>query len=258
MKTPLLIAAIALSLTLPAAAQDRLQKVLDAKVLRVGTTMDTPLFSRRDPATGTLDGLDMDTLATLAPALGVKIDYVKMTFGSMIPDLLADRFDVAMSGMGRTFDRARIATFSKPYLRYGKLMMIRSADKERFTTLADLDKPGMRIAYNQGGLNDRFAHADFKQATPVGFASNELATADLIAGKVDAQVQDSTAAVFMAHKDPRLAAMAPDNIFHPVYVAILMRREDQTLLNFINIWIDQIDMDGTLAAIRAKWLGDVK
>ena len=45
----------------------------------------------------------------LGAALGVKIDYVKMTFGTMLPDLLADKFDVAMSGMGRTLDRARTA-----------------------------------------------------------------------------------------------------------------------------------------------------
>jgi cyclohexadienyl dehydratase len=260
MKTLMLAAAVAALLSMPAEAQspDRLQRVLDAKVLRVGTTMDTPVFSMRDPATGKLEGFDMDALATLAPALGVKIDYVKMTFGSMIPDLLADKFDVAMSGMGRTFERARVATFSKPYMRYGKLMMIRSADKERYRTLADLDKPGTKIAYNKGGLNDRFANTEFKQATPVGFPSNELATADLLAGKVDAQVQDSTAAVYMARKDPRLAAMSPEDIFHPVYVAMLLRREDQTLLNYVNIWIDQIEMDGTLGKIRIKWMGDTR
>ncbi len=62
----------------------------------------------------------------------------------------------------------------------------------------------------------------------------------------------------MARKEPRLAAMAPDNIFHPVYVAMLLRREDQTLLNYVNIWIDQIEMDGTLARIRTKWMGETK
>jgi cyclohexadienyl dehydratase len=75
--------------------------------------MDTPVFSMRR-ADGTLEGFDIDALATLAPALGLKIDYVKMTFGSMMGDLAADKFDMAMSGMGRTFDRARTATFSKP------------------------------------------------------------------------------------------------------------------------------------------------
>jgi cyclohexadienyl dehydratase len=261
MKAALLVLALAV-LAVPAAAQsppsDRLQKILATGVLGVGTTMDTPVFSMRDAATGKLQGFDMDALETLGPALGVKIDYVKMTFGTMLADLAADKFDIAMSGMGRTLERARVATFSKPYLRYGKLLLIRSADAERFKLLTDLDRPGLKIAYNKGGLNDRFANTMFKQATPTGFESNELATADLLAGKVDAQVSDSTAALYLARQDPRLAAMSPDDVFNPVYVAILLRRDDQTLLNYINIWIDQIEMDGTLAKIRAKWLGETK
>ena len=243
----------------PASAQapDRLQRILDAGTLRVGTTMDTPVFSMRN-ATGGLEGFDIDALATLGPALGVKIDYVKMTFGSMLGDLAADKFDIAMSGMGRTFDRARTATFTKPYMRYGKLLMVRSADKDRFRALADLDRPSIKVAYNKGGLNETFAKTEFKQATPVAFDSNALATADLLGGKVDAQVADSTAAIYMARQDPRIVAMDPGNIFNPVYVAILLHREDQTLLNYLDIWIDQIEMDGTLSKIRAKWLGDIK
>jgi len=107
-------------------------------------------------------------------------------------------------------------------------------------------------------VNDRFANTMFKQATPTGFDSNELATADLLAGKIDALVSNSAAAIYTARHNPRLAAMSPENIFNPIYVAILLRRDDQTLLNFINIWIDQIDMDGTLGKIRAKWLGDTR
>jgi cyclohexadienyl dehydratase len=137
--------------------------------------MDTPVFSMRNAATGQLEGFDMDALASLETALGVKVAYVKMTFGTMLPDLLADKFDVAMSGMGRTLDRARVATFSRPYMRYGKLMIIRSADKERYKTLEDLDKPGIKIAHNMGGLNERFAKARLKNTTPTGFGSNDLA-----------------------------------------------------------------------------------
>jgi cyclohexadienyl dehydratase len=238
----------------PGAIPDQLDQVLERGVLRIGTTMDTPVFSMRD-ASGDLHGFDMDALETLGRALGVRIEYVKMTFGSMLGDLAAGKFDIAMSGMGRTFERARAAAFSKPYMRYGKLLMIRSADKEKYRSLADLDKPGLKIAYNKGGLNDRFANTEFRQATPTGYPSNELATADLLAGKVDAQVQDSTAAVYLSRQNPKLAAMAPDNVLHPVHVAILLRREDRTLQNFIDLWIDQIEMDGTLEKIRTKWLG---
>jgi len=245
----------------PLAAQsptpDRLQHILESGTLRVGTTMDTPVFSMRT-SSGQLEGFDMDALATLAPALGVKINYVKMTFGSMLGDLAADKFDIAMSGMGRTFDRARTATFSKPYMRYGKLMAVRNMNKDRFQSGSELDKPGIKIAYNRGGLNETFAKNMFKQATPTGFDSNASATAALIDGSVDAQVADSTAALYMARQDARIAVMDPANVFNPVYVAILLHREDQTLLNYLNIWIDQIEMDGTLGKIRGKWLGDVR
>jgi cyclohexadienyl dehydratase len=134
MRSQFIAIVFAVLFTLPLAAQtpppDRLQRILPSGTLRVGTTMDTPVFSMRTPS-GQLEGFDMDALATLAPALGVKIDYVKMTFGSMLSDLAAGKFDIAMSGMGRTVDRARTAIFSKPYMRYGKLMPVRNADKER-------------------------------------------------------------------------------------------------------------------------------
>ena len=236
-------------------ASDRLDAIIARGTLRVGTTLDTPVFSMRNAA-GEPDGFDMDALKSLGAALGVKIEYVKMTFGTMLADLAANKFDIAMSGMGRTLERARVATFSKPYMHYGKLIVIRGADRERYRSLGDLDQAGLRIGHNKGGLNDRFAHTEFKHATPHGFASNEEATAALIAGEIDAQVVDSTAAVFLARNDPRLAAMDPANVFHPVHVAILLRREDHALRDFIDIWIDQIEMDGTVRRIRAKGLGE--
>jgi cyclohexadienyl dehydratase len=257
MRNPILLAALAAMLAGSAQTPDRLEQILKRGTLRVGTTFDTPVFSMRNATSGEPEGFDIDALKTLAPALGVRIEYVKMTFGSMLGDLAADRFDMAMSGMGRTLERARTATFSKPYMSYGKLLMIRSGDRHRFKSLADVDRPGIRVTYNKGGLNDRFANTEFKQATPVGFASNEEATAALLAGTVDAQVSDSTAAIYMARGEPRLAVMDPAHVFNPVHVAILLRREDQTLQNYINIWIDQIELDGTLAKIRTKWLGEM-
>ena len=74
--------------TLATAAQtqspDRLQKILMSGVLRVGTTMDTPVFSMRDASGALLHGFDMDALVMLEKALGVRVEYVKMTFGSML------------------------------------------------------------------------------------------------------------------------------------------------------------------------------
>ena len=93
--------------------------ILDRGVLRVGTTMDTPVFGVRDAATGKLHGLDMDVLETLNTSLGVKLEYVKMTFGSMLADLAADKFDIAMSGIGTDARPCTGRHVSKPYMRTG-------------------------------------------------------------------------------------------------------------------------------------------
>ena len=68
-----------------ASAQDRMERVLASKTLRVGTTMDTPVFSMRNAATGQPEGFDIDALESLGKALGAKIEPVKMTFGTMLP-----------------------------------------------------------------------------------------------------------------------------------------------------------------------------
>jgi hypothetical protein len=38
-------------------------------------------------------------------------------------------------------------------------------------------------------------------------------------------------------------------------VAALLRRDEQTSLDFVDIRIGRIELGGTLAKVRAKWLG---
>lgn len=252
----LLFAAV---LALPALAQappqDRLEAVLKSGVLRVGITQDTPPLSMSKPD-GSVEGLDIDMLDSLEKAMGVKIVLVKTSLAVLLDSLRDDKFDISLGGGSVTYERAKIATFSKPYMHIGKLLMIRAADRDKYRSIADLDRPGLKIAYNQGGVNDRFVHGNFKEATPVGFASNALATPALVGGEVDAQVSDSTAGLYDVRQDRRLALIDPNHPIDPIFLAVLMHRGDRSMADFINVWIDQITLDGTMARIRSKWIGD--
>jgi cyclohexadienyl dehydratase len=244
-------------LALPALAQapDRLDAVLKSGVLRVGITQDTPPLSMSKPD-GSVEGLDIDLLDNLSKAMGVKIVLVKTSLAALLDSLQSDTFDISLGGGSVTYERAKVATFSKPYMHIGKLLMIRTADRGKYKSFAALDRPGLKIAYNRGGVNDRFVHANFKAATPVGFASNALATPALLGGEVDAQVVDSTAGLYDVEEDSRLALIDPDHPIDPIFLAVLMHRGDQSMVDFINVWIDQITLDGTMARIRAKWVGN--
>lgn len=233
---------------------DRLETIVQSGRLRVGTSMDTPGFSMRR-ADGGLEGFDIDALETLSKATGIAIDFVRMDFPTMLEELAADKFDIAMSGMGRTVQRATVATFSRPYLRNGRSLITRSVDRDRFQSLADADRAGVRIGHRTGAVNAEFAQRAFKNASLFSFATNEAITAKLLAGEVDVQVADATVATYMARTNSDLVVVDPSTIHEPVYVAILLNRHDHTLLNFINIWLDHIDQNGTLAQLTAKWLG---
>ena len=236
-------------------AQDRLDAVLKSGELRVGITQDTPPLSISKPD-GSVERLDIDMLESLSKAMGVKIVLVRTNLAVLLDSLRADKFDISLAGGSVTYDRAKVGTFSKPYLHIGKLLMIRATDRAKYKSFADLDQPGLKIAFNKGGLNDRFVNSNFKQAAPVGFTSNALATPALLAGEVNAQVVDSMAGLYDVKQDSRLALIDPDHPIDPIYLAVLFHRGDQSMLNFVNVWLDQIELDGTMAKLRAKWVGN--
>ncbi|HEX4407534.1 MAG TPA: transporter substrate-binding domain-containing protein [Xanthobacteraceae bacterium] len=234
---------------------DRLDAVLKSGELRVGITQDTPPLSMLKPD-GSIEGLDIDLLDSLGKAMGVKITLVRTSLADLLASLRDDKFDISFGGGSVTYERAKAGVFSKPYMHIGKLLMIRAADRDKYKSMADLDKPGLKIAYNQGGVNDRFVHANFKAATPVGFTSNALATPALIAGEADAQVSDSTAALYNAKHDPRLALIDAAHPVDPLYLAVFLHRGDEAMRHFIDAWLNQVAIDGTMARIQIKWVGD--
>ena len=101
----------------------RLDAILSAQVLRVGTTGDYRPFSALDRTTGAYSGFDVDMAGALGEALGVKVTFVPTAWPSLSHDLKAGAFDIAMGGVSVTLERQKIGFFSEPYLRDGKTPM---------------------------------------------------------------------------------------------------------------------------------------
>jgi cyclohexadienyl dehydratase len=127
------------------AGGSRLEAILERQELRVGTTGDYRPFAVLDKGTGEYSGFDIDMARGLAKALGVSIAFAPTTWSSLAKDLAADDFDIAMGGVSVTLDRQKTGFFSAPYLRDGKTPIARCADKEKFATLADIDRSGVKV-----------------------------------------------------------------------------------------------------------------
>jgi cyclohexadienyl dehydratase len=136
-------------------ASPTLARIQRVGVLRVGTTGDYTPFSLKQPD-GSYTGADIDMAYDLAARLGVDVTFVPSVWVDLLDDFLADRFDIAMGGVTVTAARAERAFFSIPTFVDGKRPLARREDRDRFTSIAAIDQPGVRLIANPGSANEAF------------------------------------------------------------------------------------------------------
>ena len=83
-----------------------LEDIAARGTLRVGTTGDYRPMSYKD-ADGKYEGFDTELAEKLADSLHVKVEYVPTTWKTLAADTQAGKFDIAICGITRTYDRAR-------------------------------------------------------------------------------------------------------------------------------------------------------
>ncbi len=138
----------------------------------VGTTGDYRPFTALDKKSGEYSGFDIDMAQSLAQALGAQIEFVPTTWSNLAKDRAAGTFDIAMGGVSVTLDRQRKGFFSAPYMRDGTTPIARCADEEKFQTLSEIDRPGVKVIANPGGANERFGRARLHAAEIVIYPDN--------------------------------------------------------------------------------------
>ncbi|HEY1231155.1 MAG TPA: transporter substrate-binding domain-containing protein, partial [Ramlibacter sp.] len=148
-KRILALAAVLLaSLTFTHAAQagPRLDKIMESKVLRVGTPGDYRPFAIKTD--GGYSGHDIDVIELMAKELGVKVEYVQTSWPNLMKDIQSDKFDVAVGGITRNVARIRQVAMLPGYAPFGKVALVRQNDKAKFTKPEDLNQAGVRVIKN--------------------------------------------------------------------------------------------------------------
>ena len=236
-----------------ASPSNRLDEILARGTLRVGTTGDYKPFSARTGPGDTFIGLDIALAADLAKSMGVRLQLVPTTWSTMMADLVDRRFDVAMGGVSVSLERQKKAYFSTPYLRDGKTPIARCADAAKYQTLADIDRPGVRLIVNPGGTNERFDRANAPHATLVVHPDNVTIFDRLAAGDADVMITDAIETRLQQRLHPTLCAVHPDAPFDFSEKAVLLPRDD-VLKAYVDQWLHQAIASGAFARLDDQWL----
>jgi cyclohexadienyl dehydratase len=218
------------------------EAVLDAiharGTLRVGTTGDYKPFTFRN-ADGSYVGADIDMARRLAAMLGVRVEFVPTVWGKLNDDFATGKFDIAMGGVTNLPARAAMGPFSRTTFVDGKRPIVRCGDRERFTSIAAIDRPEVRVVVNPGASNEDFARAKFPHAALTVYPDNVTVFDEIAAGREDVMVTDGIEVDHQAamHKGVLCpAAMAaPFTRLEKAYWV----RKDAELVGLVGAWLDQ-------------------
>lgn len=223
--------------------------------LRICSTGDYRPLTTRAPD-GTWSGIDVDMARDLADELGVRPVMVPTTWSTLLDDVVAGRCDIAVGGVSVTPDRAARAEFTIPYLSDGKTPIVRCPDVARYSSVEDIDRPGVRAVVNPGGTNERFARERLTRATLVGYPDNATIHDTLVDGRADVMVTDAIEARWQAARRPGvLCAVHPDQPFTTSEKAYLLPAGDPAFTGRVNAWLRRALDDGTWQRYATPWLG---
>src|SRR4029078_13137606 len=234
-------------------ANSRLDDIIKRGSLRVGMTGDYQPFTYLDKATSKFGGFDVDMAEARGKALGVRGEFVQTPWPQLMKDFEADNFDIDMGGVSITLDRQKKGLFSTPIMREGKTPIARCADKGKYETIADIDKPGTRVIVNPGGTNERFARANVKNAEVKVYNDNVTIFDEIANCNADLMMRDSSETLYQQKLHPGvLCAVHPDKPFDFAEKAYWLQR-DVALKAFVDQWLDVSIPGGSYKKIYAAW-----
>src|SRR5437016_5364261 len=198
----------------------------------------------RNPAR--IIGFEVGLASSLAARLGRKARFVQNQWDGLVPGLERGEYDVVINGLEVTPERAEKIHFSIPYF-YSTLTITQRADDHRVQKADDLR--GLTV----GVLRVTFAERYVQSLGTIMVRSYDGQVQqflDLSLGRLDAVVMDTPVALYYA-TGPQVR-----NIEIPaarMAFGIGIRKDDEELLQRINVTLDAMRQDGTLRKIYTDW-----
>ncbi|MBU4365617.1 MAG: transporter substrate-binding domain-containing protein [Verrucomicrobia bacterium] len=180
---------------------------------------------------------------------------MEVPWEQQVNSLLADKFDVIMSGMTITRERRVRIAFSEPYLQQGQMALVRRTDLDRFGTSLKVCSANANFAVQRKTTGDIFVQQVCRNASSVGNLDPADAAQAICCKMIDIYIHDAPIIVWMASENEADLTTVP--IQSPTQsIAWGIKKTDVDLQATLNKVLAQWKQDGTLDRIRQRWLPD--
>jgi polar amino acid transport system substrate-binding protein len=230
---------------------DMLSAIEKRGKLRVGVSEIVPWTMHNKK--GELVGFEIDVARKLARDLHVEVEFYPDEFRYLIPDLLANRFDIVIAGFSIEASRALLVNFSEPYNVTDVTIAANTRLAGNLETLDALNKPGITIGVIEGMTSEDLAALAFPKAVIHTYTEDSSLFNDLLQGKLSAAVADSPRLDILAKLYPGSITLPPVSPLGTFPAAFAIRRGDMDFINYLNSWIAARTADKWLDSHRTYW-----
>ena len=192
-----------------------------------------------------IDGIDPEIVRRIADELGYELIIQDMAFESVIASVQSGKGDVAASGITVTEERKKQVNFTIPYVVANQMIILPKNSPVK--QISDLKK--LRIGVQHGTTGDLYVSKNIRE--PERYANGALATAALVAGKLDAVVIDQEPAEVFVRQMPRLMLFG-EPLTSEEYAFAISKKNPELLKQF-NDHLYLMKENGSLAAIIAHY-----
>ena len=254
MKIVRLIMAALLAVAAPglAHAQSALKQILDAGVLKVGTTGDWNPMTMKDPATNSYVGYDIDVTTKLAEDLGVKVEYVATDWKTLVNGVVAGQYHMTGSASVSP-SRAKVAGYSISYFDLATVPLTLKKNASRFKDWDDLDKADVTVAATLGTTQEQQVKRFFPNAQKKIIEAPARDFQEVLAGRADAHITSNVEAFKLVGKYPEMMVVPVSEPRARTPIAMLLPQGDQVWINYVNHWIQLQQARGFFDELAGKW-----
>lgn len=135
-------------------------------------------------------------------------------------------------------------------------IIARDEDAKKYRTIADINTKGTRVIVNPGGTNEKFARANFPNATMIENGENLSVFTKIRDGKADVMVTDAIETIIQSKIHPELMAVNPGNPFNYFELGYLLPR-DVVFKAYVDQWLSQLKFSGDFDRVQKAALNAV-
>jgi arginine/ornithine transport system substrate-binding protein len=208
-------------------------------------------------ADGKPTGFDVDIASALCEQIKRKCVFVEQVWDSMIPGLLAKKYDVIISSMSITADRLKQIDFTDKYYNTPSRVVVKKDVK--FTGPASIK--GKKIGVLKASTQEKYALGELKPAgvEVVSYEAQDQVYLDIKAGRLDGTVADFVEVTggFLSKPEGKDYNLVGPELYIEKYfgigAGIGLRKKEDALKKDLNDAIKAIRGNGVYKKINDKY-----